>query len=83
MHLNIIAESYNLSLLEAIEPYVYKWTSQYHGSISAEHGLGFKKKHYIHYSKPQEAIWLMQQFKAMLDPKGLLNPYKTLPTVAV
>ncbi|XP_061492621.1 D-2-hydroxyglutarate dehydrogenase, mitochondrial isoform X2 [Rhineura floridana] len=83
LHLNITAESYSHSLLEAIEPYVYEWTSQYHGSISAEHGLGFKKKHYIYYSKPQEAVLLMQQFKALLDPKGILNPYKTLPVKAV
>nr|XP_028586784.1 D-2-hydroxyglutarate dehydrogenase, mitochondrial isoform X2 [Podarcis muralis] len=79
LHLNITADSYSHSLLEAIEPFVYEWTSQYRGSISAEHGLGFKKKHYIHYSKPREAVLLMQQFKAMLDPKGILNPYKTLP----
>ncbi|XP_042314538.1 D-2-hydroxyglutarate dehydrogenase, mitochondrial isoform X2 [Sceloporus undulatus] len=79
LHLNITAETYSHSLLDAIEPYVYEWTSRYRGSISAEHGLGFKKKHYIHYSKPQEAVLLMQQFKAMLDPKGILNPYKMLP----
>ncbi|XP_060623955.2 D-2-hydroxyglutarate dehydrogenase, mitochondrial isoform X2 [Anolis sagrei] len=79
LHLNITAESYSHSLLDAIEPYVYEWTSKYRGSISAEHGLGFKKKHYIHYSKSQEAVLLMQQFKTMLDPKGILNPYKMLP----
>uniref|UniRef100_A0A8D0GBJ6 D-2-hydroxyglutarate dehydrogenase, mitochondrial n=1 Tax=Sphenodon punctatus TaxID=8508 RepID=A0A8D0GBJ6_SPHPU len=79
LHLNITAESYSHSLLEAIEPFVYEWTAQYQVSISAEHGLGFKKKHYIHYSKPREAVHLMQKFKAMLDPKGILNPYKTLP----
>ncbi|XP_038273123.1 D-2-hydroxyglutarate dehydrogenase, mitochondrial isoform X2 [Dermochelys coriacea] len=79
LHLNITAESYSHSLLDAIEPFVYKWTAQYNGSISAEHGLGFKKKHYIQYSKPQEAVLLMQQIKAILDPKGILNPYKTLP----
>ncbi|XP_003218369.1 D-2-hydroxyglutarate dehydrogenase, mitochondrial [Anolis carolinensis] len=79
LHLNITAESYSHSLLDAIEPYVYEWTSKYQGSISAEHGLGFKKKHYIHYSKSQEAVLLMQQFKTMLDPKGILNPYKMLP----
>ncbi|TFK03922.1 RNA exonuclease 4 [Platysternon megacephalum] len=79
LHLNITAESYSHSLLDAIEPFVYEWTAQYNGSISAEHGLGFKKKHYIQYSKPQEAVLLMQQVKTMLDPKGILNPYKTLP----
>uniref|UniRef100_A0A8C4UCL9 D-2-hydroxyglutarate dehydrogenase, mitochondrial n=1 Tax=Falco tinnunculus TaxID=100819 RepID=A0A8C4UCL9_FALTI len=80
LHLNITAESYSHFLLDAIEPYVYEWTARHKGSISAEHGLGFKKKQYIHYSKPNEAIFLMQRFKAMLDPKGILNPYKTLPT---
>ncbi|XP_048811143.1 D-2-hydroxyglutarate dehydrogenase, mitochondrial [Lagopus muta] len=80
LHLNITAESYSHSLLDAIEPFVYEWTARYNGSISAEHGLGFKKKQFIQYSKPNEAIFLMQRFKAMLDPKGILNPYKTLPS---
>ncbi|NXC52724.1 D2HDH protein, partial [Aleadryas rufinucha] len=80
LHLNITAESYSHSLLDAIEPFVYEWTARYSGSISAEHGLGFKKKQFIQYSKPREAVVLMQQFKAMLDPKGILNPYKTLPS---
>ncbi|NWZ09069.1 D2HDH protein, partial [Agelaius phoeniceus] len=80
LHLNITAESYSHSLLDAIEPFVYEWTARYSGSISAEHGLGFKKRHFIHYSKPRQAVLLMQQFKAMLDPKGILNPYKTLPS---
>ncbi|NXD16832.1 D2HDH protein, partial [Nothocercus nigrocapillus] len=80
LHLNITADSYSHSLLDAIEPFVYEWTARCNGSISAEHGLGFKKKFFIQYSKPKEAILLMQRFKAMLDPKGILNPYKTLPS---
>ncbi|NXC37560.1 D2HDH protein, partial [Penelope pileata] len=80
LHLNITAESYSHSLLGAIEPFVYEWTARYNGSISAEHGLGLKKKQFIQYSKPGEAVLLMQRFKAMLDPKGILNPYKTLPS---
>ncbi|XP_075013896.1 inhibitor of growth protein 5 isoform X6 [Calonectris borealis] len=82
LHLNITAESYSHSLLDAIEPFVYEWTARYNGSISAEHGLGFKKKQFIQYSKPNEAVFLMQRFKAMLDPKGILNPYKTLPSAS-
>ncbi|NXP48277.1 D2HDH protein, partial [Heliornis fulica] len=80
LHLNITAESYCHSLQDAIEPFVYEWTARHSGSISAEHGLGFKKKQFIHYSKPTEAVFLMHQLKAMLDPKGILNPYKTLPS---
>ena len=42
-------------------------------------GLGFKKRNYMHFSKPQSAIHLMHQIKPIFDPKKLLNPYKVLP----
>lgn len=38
------------------------------GSISAEHGLGFKKANFIHYSKSEGAISLMKQLKTLFDP---------------
>ncbi|KAM4772157.1 D-2-hydroxyglutarate dehydrogenase, mitochondrial isoform 1-T2 [Rhinophrynus dorsalis] len=79
LHLNVTAESHSDTLLAALEPFVYEWTSQHCGSISAEHGLGFKKRDHIYYSKPREAVQLMQRLKLMLDPKGIMNPYKTIP----
>lgn len=82
LHLNVTAEAFSASLLGALEPYVYEWTAGQQGSVSAEHGLGFKKKDVLSYSKPPAALQLMQQLKALLDPKGILNPYKTLPARA-
>lgn len=82
LHLNVTAETFSASLLGALEPYVYEWTAGQRGSVSAEHGLGFKKKDVLGYSKPPEALQLMRQLKALLDPKGILNPYKMLPTHA-
>lgn len=82
LHLNVTAEAFCESLLGALEPYVYEWTARQRGSVSAEHGLGFKKRDVLGYSKPPEALRLMQQLKALLDPKGILNPYKMLPTRA-
>ncbi|XP_068436497.1 D-2-hydroxyglutarate dehydrogenase, mitochondrial isoform X2 [Clinocottus analis] len=79
LHLNITSPVKDPALLAAIEPFVYEWTASCHGSISAEHGLGLKKRNYIYYSKPSQAVTLMGNIKAMLDPKGILNPYKTLP----
>lgn len=79
LHLNVTSPSKDLALLAAIEPYVYEWTARCRGSISAEHGLGLKKKNYIHFSKPPEAVAIMGNIKSMLDPRGILNPYKTLP----
>jgi D-2-hydroxyglutarate dehydrogenase len=43
LHLNISAKSYEDSVLERIEPFVYEWTAKRRGSISAEHGLGQMK----------------------------------------
>ncbi|XP_077394163.1 D-2-hydroxyglutarate dehydrogenase, mitochondrial [Festucalex cinctus] len=79
LHLNITSPSRDAALLAAIEPFVYEWTSARRGSVSAEHGLGLKKRNYIYYSKPGRAVAVMAGIKTMLDPRGILNPYKTLP----
>jgi D-2-hydroxyglutarate dehydrogenase len=68
--------------LAKIEPFVYEWTAACKGSVSAEHGLGLMKPQALHYSKSEEAIHLMEGFKKLLDPKGILNPYKVLPACA-
>ncbi|XP_004412768.1 PREDICTED: D-2-hydroxyglutarate dehydrogenase, mitochondrial [Odobenus rosmarus divergens] len=82
LHLNVTSEAFSPLLLDALEPYVYEWTARQRGSVSAEHGLGFRKRDVLSYSKPPEALRLMQQLKALLDPQGILNPYKTLPAQA-
>jgi len=51
------------------------------GSISAEHGIGFLKTKYLKYSKEPEALLLMKQIKTLIDPNGILNPYKVLPDI--
>jgi D-2-hydroxyglutarate dehydrogenase len=62
-----------------IEPFIYEWTSRQKGSISAEHGIGFKKRDFMHFSKSEKSIEVMKQLKGTFDPKGILNPYKVLP----
>ena len=51
LHLNITSPTYNEELLHFIEPLIYQWTQQQKGSISAEHGIGFKKTQFIGYEK--------------------------------
>ncbi|XP_008048023.1 D-2-hydroxyglutarate dehydrogenase, mitochondrial [Carlito syrichta] len=82
LHLNVTAEAFSTSLLDTLEPHVYEWTAKQRGSVSAEHGVGFKKRNVVGYSKLPAALQLMHQLKALLDPKGILNPYKTLPSQA-
>ncbi|KAJ8929674.1 hypothetical protein NQ314_017601 [Rhamnusium bicolor] len=80
LHLNICVKEFTQDVLKRIEPFVYEFTSKLKGSISAEHGIGFRKPKYIHYSKSHTSIELMKQLKTMMDPNGILNPYKVLPS---
>jgi len=79
LHLNIQGAHFEHSLLNAIEPFVFEWTHKKGGSISAEHGIGFKKPKFMKYSKSQGAIEMMRQIKGLFDPKNILNPYKVIP----
>ncbi|XP_071053094.1 D-2-hydroxyglutarate dehydrogenase, mitochondrial isoform X2 [Onthophagus taurus] len=79
IHLNICLKEFSQEILKKIEPYVYEFTSARKGSVSAEHGVGFRKPKYIHYSKSEAAISLMKDLKKVLDPNNILNPYKVLP----
>ncbi|GKV41551.1 hypothetical protein SLEP1_g49064 [Rubroshorea leprosula] len=79
LHLNVSAPKYDDKILAQIEPYVYEWTSKHRGSISAEHGLGLMKANKIFYSKSPKTVQLMTSIKNLLDPNGILNPYKVLP----
>ncbi|KAF7279777.1 hypothetical protein GWI33_006760 [Rhynchophorus ferrugineus] len=79
IHFQVSVREFSQDILKKIEPFVYEYTSKLRGSVSAEHGIGFRKPKYIHYSKSPESIQIMKQLKKMFDPNGILNPYKVLP----
>ncbi|EPS68480.1 hypothetical protein M569_06288, partial [Genlisea aurea] len=79
LHLNISTRRYDDNVLSKLEPFIYEWTSKHRGSISAEHGLGLMKADKIHYSKSSQTVQLMGSIKKLVDPNGILNPYKVLP----
>lgn len=79
LHLNITCDAFTDEIYRRVEPFVYEYTSKLRGSVSAEHGIGFMKSKYLKYSKEPEALELMRQMKTLMDPKGILNPYKVLP----
>ncbi|XP_066915161.1 D-2-hydroxyglutarate dehydrogenase, mitochondrial-like [Clytia hemisphaerica] len=80
LHLNVVAPTYDKELMYELEPIIFGFTSKHNGSISAEHGIGFKKTKHMHYSRSPEAIEVMKKLKNLFDPKGILNPYKMLPS---
>jgi FAD/FMN-containing dehydrogenase len=58
---------------------VYDTVGKFHGSVSAEHGIGVQKLNYLHYSRSPQELALMRTLKLALDPQGLLNNGRVLP----
>lgn len=49
------------------------------GSISAEHGIGSRKREEMAAAKDPVELDLMRAVKGLLDPAGIMNPGKVLP----
>ncbi|KAJ2938223.1 hypothetical protein O0L34_g17560 [Tuta absoluta] len=81
LHIDVSLPRYNEEVFNLLEPFVFEEVSKLKGSVSAEHGIGFRKPRYIHYSKHPSALQLMADLKTLMDPNGILNPYKVLPDV--
>jgi FAD/FMN-containing dehydrogenase len=82
LHFAVQAPGHDPALLAArdtIERAVHQETAKFHGSISAEHGLGLAKNEAIARYKSDGEIALMRALKHTLDPNNILNPGKLLP----
>src|SRR5262249_16388804 len=62
----------------AINRIVHDSVARFHGSISAEHGLGQSKREEIRRYKSPLELELMRKIKSTLDPNGIMNPGKVL-----
>jgi D-lactate dehydrogenase len=51
------------------------------GTLSGEHGVGLEKRDFIDREIDPVTLDLMRHLRALFDPKGVLNPGKTLPPV--
>jgi FAD/FMN-containing dehydrogenase len=63
---------------DVMDKLVYETLAEFDGSVSAEHGIGVKKKPWLHLNRSPEELQLMRAIKQVLDPNGLLNPGKVL-----
>lgn len=69
-----------LAMQPAINRLTYDAVVAFDGSISAEHGLGqLRRDEAARYKSPVEMA-LMRQVKQALDPLGIMNPGKVLPS---
>ena len=46
------------------------------GSCSGEHGVGIGKREFLEQERGAEALAVMRQIKAAIDPRGIMNPGK-------
>lgn len=59
---------------EAVDMIVLGAVREFGGSISAEHGIGRAKAHFLEFSRSPAEIAAMRSIKAALDPQGIMNP---------
>jgi FAD/FMN-containing dehydrogenase len=62
----------------AINALVHDLVHEFHGSISAEHGLGQVKRDEAARYKTEVELDLMRAVKRALDPRNLMNPGKVV-----
>ncbi|MBX9454552.1 MAG: FAD-binding oxidoreductase [Rhizobium sp.] len=79
LHIAVAVGASDPATLHAVDGIVYGIVRDFHGSISAEHGIGALKRDFLHYSRSPEELALMRAIKQTLDPRGILNPGKLLP----
>ncbi|MBN2149077.1 MAG: FAD-binding oxidoreductase [Anaerolineales bacterium] len=76
LHIGVGGGSVSEEGHKRVEEIIYLPLMPIAGSISAEHGIGLRKKPYLGLSRTTEEVALMRRLKSVLDPRGILNPGK-------
>jgi FAD/FMN-containing dehydrogenase len=79
-NLHLAVTTHHARDLERLCDAVYGAVGAHGGSISAEHGVGTLRREYLHHSRSAQEIDLMRRLKAALDPHGILNAQRVLPS---
>jgi glycolate oxidase len=79
LHPTLVFDDAQRELVSGIAAQIFRDAIDLGGTISAEHGLGALKRDYAEAEHGPEALALMRDLKALLDPQGILNPHKVFP----
>lgn len=82
IHVNILADTENTGEMHRIEPClheVFRLVLSLEGTLSGEHGIGIEKRGYVGWEVDAETLAQMRGIKRLFDPRGILNPGKSLP----
>ncbi|RKZ18582.1 FAD-binding oxidoreductase [bacterium] len=61
---------------ESVVEEILKIVADAGGKMSGEHGIGWTKRKYLHYSRDKKEIQIMRKLKRTFDPNNILNPDK-------
>ena len=76
LHVNPCAQGPDRPSPKELGEVIYRAVRKRGGSISAEHGIGLKRKEYLDWTRTETEIELMRRIKAVFDPDNLMNPGK-------
>lgn len=82
LHVNLLADPDDPRQMKAIEAAlqdVFRLVLSLEGTISGEHGIGLEKRDYVGWEIDRTTLALMRDIKKVFDPRGILNPGKSLP----
>lgn len=79
LHLIVDVPGAAAETVEQVEALVYGLVNEYNGSVSAEHGIGLKKRNVLGLTRSAADLDAMRAIKQALDPHDILNRGKVLP----
>lgn len=85
IHVNLLADPEDPRQMQAVSAClvaVFRTVLALGGTLSGEHGVGIDKRPYVGWEIDPLTLNLMQDLRSRFDPRGILNPDKTLPLTA-
>ena len=82
LHFSVFPSHHDDAFHDTVVGAVEDEVAYFHGSFSAEHGVGLMKLNSMARRKSPVALDVMRAIKAALDPDNRMNPGKVIPKVA-